>query len=491
MKPIAARLLSDAKPVPQRRTFLAAVLGTALGAAVSIPLRQAHADAAWPTRTVRFITLAAPGAGTDAVARTLADALSRRWAQPVVIDNRPGGEGIVSIETFLAAREGNHTLLFNPIGAWTALPLMHEQLTFDPVRDLIPLYFVVQDFIALAASPLLGAITLAALVAKARAEPGKLTWACAPSVPFLAFTAFLRGTGLDLTYVPYRNPIAALPDLAEGRVDLAFLPLAPLIGPAQAGKLRLVAVASDDRAPLAPDVPTARQAGFPTLSLFGGHGLFAPKEMPEPLRARIAGDLRATLADAEVARRLTAMGYIPRTEFDRGIRRYTRSRAHALGGGRADVRRQAAAMSAVPTPAQMLTQSARWRPACAGDRGHRQARCGRSAERGSANACRARRGYGQRGDCNVPWVAGAGWRRNPHRGPGPLRPDAACLSAALPRRRIRSGPTPSRPANAWSSYRSAPRAQPAHRNARFRADLRQLAVLHYAARPDATRSPTR
>src|SRR4029077_12282344 len=130
--------------------------------------------------------------------------------------------------------------------------------------------------------------------------------------PFLAFTAFLRGTGLDLTYVPYRNPIAALPDLAEGRVDLAFLPLAPLIGPAHAGKLRLGAVASDARAPLPPDVPTARRAGFPTLSLFGGHGLFAPKEMPEPLRARIAGDLRATLADAEVARRLTAMGYIPR-----------------------------------------------------------------------------------------------------------------------------------------------------------------------------------
>jgi tripartite-type tricarboxylate transporter receptor subunit TctC len=315
MKPIAVRSLSDAEPVPQRRAFLVAALETAVGAALSFPLRgaRAGADPAWPTRTVRF-TLAAPGAGTDAVARTLADALSRRWGQPVVIDNRPGGDGIVSIETFLAAREGNHTLLFNPNGVWTALPLMHEQLAFDPVRDLIPLYFVVQDFIALAAAPRLGAITLADLVARARIEPGKLTWACAPSVPFLAFTAFLKETGLDLTYVPYRNPIAALPDLAEGRVDLAFLPLAPLVGPAQAGKLRLVAVASDDRAALAPDVPTARQAGFPTLSLFGGHSLFAPKEMPEKLRARIAGDVRETLADAEVARRLTAMGYIPRTE---------------------------------------------------------------------------------------------------------------------------------------------------------------------------------
>ena len=119
MKPIAGRLLSDAEFVPQRRAFLATALGTAVGAALSIPLRgaRAGADPAWPTRTVRFITLAAPGAGTDAVARTLADALSRRWGQPVVIDNRPGGDGIVSIETFLAAREGNHTLLFNPIGA--------------------------------------------------------------------------------------------------------------------------------------------------------------------------------------------------------------------------------------------------------------------------------------------------------------------------------------------------------------------------------------
>jgi tripartite-type tricarboxylate transporter receptor subunit TctC len=163
MKPIAVHSLSNAGRVQQRRAFLAAALGMAVGTALPFSLRSARAgaDPTWPTRTVRFITLAAPGAGTDAVARTLADTLSRRWAQPVVIDNRPGGDGIVSIETFLAAREGHHTLLFNPNGVWTALPLMHEQLAFDPVRDLIPLCFVVQDFIALAAAPRLGAITLA------------------------------------------------------------------------------------------------------------------------------------------------------------------------------------------------------------------------------------------------------------------------------------------------------------------------------------------
>jgi len=304
MNPTAAR------SAPTRRMLLA----TALGAALSAPLQNAHAEPAWPARTVRLVTLAAPGAGTDAVARIIADALSRRWEQPVVVDNRPGGEGIVSIETFLAAREGDHTLLFNPTGVWTALHLLHDNLSFDPVRELIPLSLVVQDFIALAASPRLGAATLADIVASARSRPGALTWACAPSVPFLAFTSFLKDSGLELTYVPYRNPFAALPDLAEGRVDFAFLPLAPLVGPAQAGKLRLVTVASDERGPLAPDVPTATEAGFPALSIFGGHCLFAPKEMPDALRARIAADVREITSNADIARRLRTMGYIARTE---------------------------------------------------------------------------------------------------------------------------------------------------------------------------------
>jgi tripartite-type tricarboxylate transporter receptor subunit TctC len=314
MKKIASRSVSAriGRSDQTRRALLMAAVGSAL----SRPLLDAPAVAqvSWPLRTVRLITLAAPGAGTDAVARTLADALSRRWGQPVVVDNRPGGDGIVSIETFLAAREGNHTLLFNPTGVWTALHLIHDHLSFEPARDLIPLSFVAQDFIALAASPRLGAVTLVDVVAMARARPGVLTWSCVPSVPYLAFTSFLKATGLELTYVPYRNPIASLPDLTEGRVDLAFLPLAPLVGPAQAGKIRLIAVASDERAPSAPDVPTATEAGFPALSVFGGHCLFAPKEMPEALRARIAADVREVTTSTEVARRLTAMGYIPRAD---------------------------------------------------------------------------------------------------------------------------------------------------------------------------------
>jgi tripartite-type tricarboxylate transporter receptor subunit TctC len=284
--------------------------GAALALTANRSWAQPHAP--WPERTVRLISLAAAGGGTDAVARVLAEALAKRWGRPVIVDNRPGGEGIVSIETFLAAREGNHTLLFNPSGTWTTMHLLHERLTFDTAVDLVPLSLVVEDFLAVAASPRLAATTLADVVQLARASPGKMTWASAPSVPYLAFTAFLKEQGLELLYVPYRNPLASIGDIAEGRVDLIMFPLAPLVGPAQAGKLKLIAVTSNDHAPLAPTVPTASEAGFPALSVNAAHCLFGPKEMSHSLRERIAADMRDVLGLPEVKERITALGYVPR-----------------------------------------------------------------------------------------------------------------------------------------------------------------------------------
>jgi tripartite-type tricarboxylate transporter receptor subunit TctC len=311
------------------RRFL---LGNGVALALTSNRAWARTEPDWPMRPVRMISLAAAGGGTDAVARVLAGALAKRWGQPVLVDNRPGGEGIVSIETFLAAREGNHTLLFNPSGTWTTLHLMHDGLTFDTTRDLVPLSLVVQDFLAIAASPKFAAATVAEVVSLARASPEKITWASAPSVPYLAFKAFLKAQALELLYVPYRNPLGSIADLGEGRVDLAVLPLAPLVGPAQAGKLKLIVVASADHAPLAPQVPTVTEAGFPTLSINAAHCLFGPKEMPQPLRERIAADVREVLGVPEVKQRITAMGYVPRGTPTGEVAAFlARERAHWTG----------------------------------------------------------------------------------------------------------------------------------------------------------------
>ena len=126
----------------------------------------------------------------------------------------------------------------------------------------------------------LAASTLAEVVQLARASPGKMTWASAPSVPYLAFTAFLKEQELELLYVPYRNPLASIADIAEGQIDLTMFPLAPMVGPAQAGKLKLIVVTSDDHAPLAPQVPTAGERS----------GVPGPVDQCRPLPVRAEGN---------------------------------------------------------------------------------------------------------------------------------------------------------------------------------------------------------
>src|SRR5260370_16128515 len=136
METTAVRSPSSVRRRTSRRTFLAVGLAAPLYALLRND--PARADTAWPARTVRLFTLAAPGAGTDAVARIVADGLSRRWQQPVIVDNRPGGQGIVSIEAFLAAREGNHALPFNPARVWPPLSPFHDRPPSAVALALLP-----------------------------------------------------------------------------------------------------------------------------------------------------------------------------------------------------------------------------------------------------------------------------------------------------------------------------------------------------------------
>jgi tripartite-type tricarboxylate transporter receptor subunit TctC len=205
-------------------------------------------------------------------------------------------------------------LLLNPTSVWTTLHLTHNDLGFDAARDLVPLAPIVQEFIALAAAPTLGLVTLDEVVDAARRSPGGLTWASALSEPRLAFQAFLRAHQLELAVAPGRSSRGLAGDLAEGRLDLAFLPLMVISGAVQSGKVRLVAVTGTERAPGAPSVPTVAEAGFPSLAMFSGHGLFGPRDIPPALRARIADDVAAALRDPTIVERMMRMGYRPEVD---------------------------------------------------------------------------------------------------------------------------------------------------------------------------------
>ena len=262
----------------------------------------------WPQRTVKFIVTLGPGAGIDIGTRLLADRLTKRWGQPVVVENRPGGDGLVAISAFVGAND-DHVLLASPSSTFTAHPFIYKSLPYKP-SDLQTVARVSNTIIVIAVPADLGVKSLADLVAMARAQPGKLNWSGTTGAIDFLFAGFLKNAGLNMSKVPYRNPVEAANDLAAGRIQVNETALAIVRPQLQAGKIKLLAVTNSTRAPTYPDLPTVKEAGFPDLDLDGLVGFFGPPHMSKELRERIAADVRAVAADPVIEERLTLTGQI-------------------------------------------------------------------------------------------------------------------------------------------------------------------------------------
>jgi tripartite-type tricarboxylate transporter receptor subunit TctC len=259
----------------------------------------------WPQRIVKFILPLGPGSGADISARLFADRLSMRWGQPVVV-NRPGGDGIVALGAFANARD-DHILLFSPTSSFTAHPYQHENLPYK-ADDLSPIVRISNTVVTLSVPAALKVGSLRELIAQVRAQPGKLNWAGVTGALDFLFEGFLKQAGLSMAKVPYRNPVEAANDLAEGRVQFYEAALAIVQPQMQAGKIKVLAVTNGTRAPVVPDIPTAAEAGYPDLAVDGLTGLFGPASMPNASRERIAADVRVVSADPIIKDRLNATG---------------------------------------------------------------------------------------------------------------------------------------------------------------------------------------
>jgi len=279
----------------------------AILAALVLPSVPAMAQP-WPQRPVRFILPLGPGSGTDITARLFAERLAQRWGQPVVVENRPGGDSFVAIGAFLAAND-DHTLLFAGMGTFTAHPYLHERLPYD-MRDVVPVAGASNIVVAIAAPTTLNINTIADMVALARAQPGKLNAATVPGITDFMFSGFLRNAGIAITRVPYRDITLALGDLAEARIQVMSASLTIVRPQVETGRVKLLAVTSRTRVPIAPGVPTVTEAGYPVLELEGLIGLYGSRNMPSELRERIAADVRAVAADPAVAARLAPLGQL-------------------------------------------------------------------------------------------------------------------------------------------------------------------------------------
>jgi tripartite-type tricarboxylate transporter receptor subunit TctC len=262
----------------------------------------------WPQRTVKLIVPLGPASGADLTARLLADHLAKLWGQTVVVENRPGADGIVGLTAFLAGSD-DHVLLFTPTGTFAAHSFLHEKLGYNP-NQLMPIARVTNTLVAITVPTSLKVDSLAELVRFVRSHPDRNHWASVTGATDLVFSGFLESADLGMVRVPYRDSVLAINDLSEGRIEVFLSALASVLPQVAGGKIKLLALTNHERAPAVPEVPTVTEAGFPTLQYDGLVGLFATAGMPVERRERIARDVRAVVADPAIAARIAVTGQI-------------------------------------------------------------------------------------------------------------------------------------------------------------------------------------
>jgi tripartite-type tricarboxylate transporter receptor subunit TctC len=290
--------------VKTRRTFLSSGLIGAVVLAAPLGVRAA----VWPQRPVRFIVPFGPGAGADIGARIFAERLQALWGQPVVVENRPGGDSILAITAFLNATD-DHTFLFAPAGNFTVHPFIYSKLSYDP-NDIVPIARVSNTILAVGVKADSPFKTIKEFTEAARQAPGKYNGAMVQGVTEFTFWGYEAAEGLNITQVPYRDINSAAVDLGEGRIEIAMLSYAMLRSQVEAGRVRLIVVNNATRAPFAPDLPTAREAGYPSLEVEGLVGLFGITGLSNELKEKIAADIKAVSVAPIIAERLKATGQV-------------------------------------------------------------------------------------------------------------------------------------------------------------------------------------
>jgi tripartite-type tricarboxylate transporter receptor subunit TctC len=281
---------------------LAAAALAVVASVISAPAQVQN----WPTRAVKFIIPFGPGAGADIGARLFAEKLTARWGQPVVVENRPGGDSVVAINAFLSAND-DHVLMFGPSGNFTVHPFIYSKLNYNPA-DIIPIARASTTLLAAAVKADAPYSNVKEFTEAVRANPGKFNYGAVQGITEFTFWGYVHHEKLQITQVPYRDINVAPVDLGEGRIQMVMSSFAIVQPQVNAGRIKLFVVNNKTRIAAAPNVPTAREQGFPSLEVEGLVGLFGLKSMSDELKEKIAADFRAVTADGSIAERLRATG---------------------------------------------------------------------------------------------------------------------------------------------------------------------------------------
>jgi tripartite-type tricarboxylate transporter receptor subunit TctC len=292
---------------PTRRVLLAG-MGAAPAAANAQPAQPVPG---WPDRPIRIILPAAGGAGTaDTLARIMATELDKRLPQRSVVDNRPGANGNVGVGAAARSTPDGYTFLWSWAGTLATNPAMYASLPFDPIRDFDPIILIGNVPNILIVTPNFPARTLDEFTRHVRANPGRLTYGSSGigSSMHLAAALYSQATGAQMEHVPYNGLSQAVSDLFTGRIDMMFNLITGSAPQVRDGRARAIAVLSDRRSPVLPDVPTAAELGMQGLEFGTWFGLLAPKGTPQPILQAMNRMVNEVLAEPESRARFEAQG---------------------------------------------------------------------------------------------------------------------------------------------------------------------------------------
>ena len=268
-----------------------------------------HAQA-WPTKPVRWIVPFPPGSASDITARVLSERLSALWGQGVAVENKPGAGGTIATAEMLKSTPDGYTLMSGTMGTHAIAPNLYKNLSYDPVKDIVPVTMMVDVPLVLVASLKAPGATLKEFLAAVKDSPGKFAYASPGNgtLNHLMGELFKQATKADIAHIPYKGSAFVYPDMFSGAVALMFDPILGATTQLKQGKLKAYAIAAPKRSAALPEVPTMAELGYPGFDATLWLGFFAPAGTPAAVVTKISADLGATLKQPEVKAKLESLG---------------------------------------------------------------------------------------------------------------------------------------------------------------------------------------
>ncbi len=289
------------------RRLLIAASGAAL-AAPSVVRAQA-----WPAKQIRMIAPYPPGGGVDTVTRAFSEKVALKIGQPIVVDNQPGAGATIGASALMRSPADGYTLMVGSLVDYSVAPFFHQNLSFDMVKDFVPIIEIANGTIGVLVTPSLPVNSVQDLIKVAKAQPGKLSYASSGvgGLIHLNYEMFKQMTGAEMTHVPYRGTSFFQADLYENRVQVSFDNVLAHLPHIASGKVRCLAVTTKTRSPLLPEAPTMAEAGVPGFESATNYTLFAPRALAPEIVARLNAAGNEAVADTDFRERMLKLGIVP------------------------------------------------------------------------------------------------------------------------------------------------------------------------------------